>query len=216
MAIQGAIFDLDGTLLDSMHLWVGTGARYAQSIGLSPTAEDRDAMNGMMLDDMSAYILDHFSVSLTQQQLIDGINKSVEYGYFHEVQPKPTTFDVLNQLSAMGVRMCLATATERYLTEAVLRRTGLSRYFDRIFTAGEYHTTKYRPEIFHMARKWLGTPLESTYVFEDTYASIRGAKDGGYKVIAVEDRWAEPRREEIQALADIYLKQLGDLDFTKL
>jgi len=214
--IKGAIFDLDGTLLDSMHLWVGIGARYVRTLGFEPTQEEADDMGGMMLEDMSAYIKEHYPTTLSEDALMGGINRLTEQGYFHEVEVKPHVYETLDQLSRMGVRMCLATATERYLTEAVLRRTNLARYFDRIFTAREQHTSKYEPEIFQTAREWLGTPQESTYVFEDTYHSIHGAKEAGFKVIAVADKWSAHRQPDIEDLADLFLQDLGELDLDQL
>ena len=216
MAITGAIFDMDGTLTDSMHLWKGFDRRYLATLGITPTDEQSETMTGMMLEELGEYIPKTFGLSLTADEVMRGINGIQEDGYFREVTIKPTTLETLETLKAMGVKMCLATATERYLTEACLTRLGLLSYFPRIFTCHEEHTSKYRPDIFLTAGAWLGTPNEETWVFEDTLYSIQGAKAAGFPLVAVRDVWSLHHEDEIRDLADIYVDQLGDLDLAAL
>lgn len=216
MSIEGAIFDMDGTLIDSMHLWVGVPERYLKTIGVTASPEQLHDMGGMMLDDMAQYVVNTFSTGLTWEQVMKGINKVVEPGYFYEVQPKPTVVETLERLQTRGVSMCVATATDRYLAEAALNRTGLSRFFGRMFTSPEEHMSKYEPEIFLKAGRFLGVPKDRIYVFEDAYRSVCGAKAAGYKVIAVHDKWSDRRRAEIARTADLYVEHFGDLDLDTL
>ncbi len=216
MAITGAIFDMDGTLIDSMHLWRGWDKRYLDTLGITPTPEQSKTMNGMMLEELGTYIPETFHLDLTPQEVIDGVNRIQEKGYFEEVEIKPTVIETLDKLQEMGVKMCLATATERYLTEGCLKRLGLDGYFSRIFTCHEEHTSKYKPDIFLTAGEYLGTPKESTWVFEDTWYSIRGAKKAGFPLVAVQDKWSGHHEEEIKGAADRYVALLGDLDLTAL
>lgn len=215
MAIQGAIFDMDGTLTDSMHLWVNMWKTYPQQCGITPREEDLKAMKGMMLKDMAQYMREHMGVTDSPEKIISDINRCVEQGYFEEVEVKPTVIETLDRLKAMGVKMVLATATERYLTEGCLKRLGLLPYFDKIYTATEYGS-KYESEIFKTALKELGTPLESTYVFEDTLEAIQGAKRAGLKVIAVADKWSSHKRQAIVDTADAFYEQLGDIPLDTL
>ncbi|MDD5887084.1 MAG: HAD family phosphatase [Oscillospiraceae bacterium] len=216
MAIQGAIFDMDGTLLDSMHLWRGWDVRYLQTLGITPTPEQSEKMTGMMLEELGEYIPKTFHLALTPKEVIDGVNRMQEPGYFHEVTVKPTVRATLEKLRRRGVPMVLATATERYLTEGALDRLDLAKYFLKIFTCHEMHKSKYEPDIFLAAGAFLGTPKESTWVFEDTWYSIQGALKAGYPVVAVEDRWSAHNRDKIRAHADRYVVHLGDLDLDTL
>lgn len=216
MAITGAIFDMDGTLLDSMDLWMGTIPAFLRRIGLPLTDAQANEVECMMLEEIPGWIERNFGIGMEPSVLILGINQETEYGYYNTVVPKPGVVETLEKLRDMGVKMVIATATERYLTEAVLERLGLDQYFETYFTASEYHTSKYEPEIFRIAHEFLGTPKESTWVFEDALKCIRGAKKAGFQVVAVEDSYAEPNRADIKALADHYVTHLTDLDLTTL
>lgn len=216
MALTGAIFDMDGTLLDSMELWKGTIPAFLRRIGLPLTDAQADEVECMMLEEIPGWIEKNFGIGLEPSALILGINQETEYGYYNTVVPKPGVVETLEKLRDMGVKMVVATATEMYLTKAVLTRLELDQYFEACFTASEYHTSKYEPEIFHIAHEFLGTPKESTWVFEDALKCIRGAKRAGFQVVAVEDSYAEPDKEDILALADRYVERLTDLDLTTL
>lgn len=216
MAIKGAIIDMDGTLLDSMHLWVGVGGRYVRKLGYEPTPEQEKAMNGLMIEPMADYVKDNFPVGGTQEIHVRGLNSVVEPGYMSEVVPKPTVPETLEKMKALGIRMVVATATDRALTEAALERTGLAPYFEHIFCAPDKHQSKYQPEIFREAVYFLGLPDNEIYVFEDTLSSIRGAKAAGLKVIALRDKWSEKKRDTIKAEADIYVEKMADIDFPAL
>lgn len=215
MAISGAIFDMDGTMTDSMHLWIQAWKEYPLKKGLPVTKADVDAMSGMMLNDMAAYLKEHFGLIESPQEIRAEIDQLTEQGYFHDVEIKPGIRETLEKLKQHGVKMVVATATDRYLAEGCLKRLGIASYFDKIYTAQEYGS-KYDSQIFLTALKELGTKQEETYVFEDTLASIQGAKKGGFKVIAVYDKWADHNHDKIVALADQYHKTLLDLDLSSL
>ena len=213
MPIKGAIFDMDGTLTESMHLWIEIGPRYVKNtLGVNPTEQEKKDMHGMMMEELGEYIVKNYNTSLTEEEVMAGIDKMTETGYFHEVKTKPYVKATLEKFKNAGIPMCVATATDRYLTEACLKRNGLDKYFGKIFTCREYHTTKYGPDLFLEAGKFLGTEKDETYVFEDTLSSIKGAKKANYPVIAVADRWQKHNREEIKKTADYFLNSLEEFD----
>lgn len=216
MAIEGAIFDMDGTLTESMHLWIEIGRRYMESLGYEVSSEQTRAMSQMLLEPMADYILEQFHLDKTPEQIIDEINAMTEQGYYHEVLVKPTVKEFLDKLQAMGVKMVVATATDRHLTEACLRRNGLDGYFSAIFTCGEEHCNKRTSQIYDTARAFLGTGKETTWIFEDTYVSLTGAVQSGCRTMAVHDRWAEKRTEDIKKIATCYVEKMGDIDIEML
>ena len=212
MAIKGAIFDMDGTLTDSMHLWIEIGRRYMESLGYDVTPEQTQAMSRMLLEEMSGYIRTEFGLQKPPEQIIAEINGMVEEGYLYEVPVKPTVLEFLQKLQDRGVPMCVATATDRYLTEACLKRNGLDGFFSAVFTCTEEHCTKRTSDIYDRAREFLGTAPEETWIFEDTYVSLQGAVQSGCKVMAIHDRWSEKRTAQIKELADRYAETMGDID----
>lgn len=216
MAIRGAIFDMDGTLTDSMHLWIEIGRRYLEGLGYEVSAEQNEAMTHMLLEPMSVYMQEQFGLQKSQEQIIAEINKLVEPGYFQDVQLKPHVRDFLEALKARGVRMVVATATDRHLTEACLSRNGIDSYFEAVFTCGEEHCNKKTSHIYDKARAHLGTAPEETWIFEDTFVSLLGAKASGCHTLAVHDIWAEKKTERIRALAEQYVENMGDIDLNTL
>lgn len=216
MAIRGAIFDMDGTLTESMHLWIEIGRRYLEGLGYTVSPEQNHEMTRMLLEPMALYMQDQFGLTKSQEQIIDEINQIVEPDYFGTVVVKPTVVESLEAMQERGIKMCVATATDRHLTEACLRRNGIDRFFSAVFTCGEEHCNKRTSLIYDKARAHLGTSPEETYIFEDTYVSILGAKQSGCRVVALEDRWSEKKRDLIKETADIYVERMGDLDLDLL
>lgn len=216
MAIRGAIFDMDGTLTESMHLWIEIGRRYLEGLGYKVSPEQNHEMTRMLLEPMALYMQDEFGLAKSQEQIIAEINKIVEPGYFEDVAVKPTVVESLEAMQERGIRMCVATATDRHLTEACLKRNGIDRFFSAIFTCGEEHCNKRTSQIYDKARAHLGTSPEETCIFEDTYVSILGAKQSGCRVVALEDRWSVKKRDLIKETADVYVARMGDLDLDLL
>ncbi|MBP5272506.1 MAG: HAD family phosphatase [Clostridia bacterium] len=216
MAIRGAIFDMDGTLTESMHLWIEIGRRYLEGLGYEVSAEQNDAMTKMLLEPMSFYMQVQFGLQKSQEQIIAEINRIVEPGYFEDVTLKPGVVAFLDALRARGVKMVVATATDRYLTEACLKRNGIDGYFEAVFTCGEEHCNKRSSHIYDVAREFLGTAPEDTWIFEDTFVSLLGAKESCCHTLAVHDVWAEEKTEQIRALADRYVETMGDIDLNTL
>ena len=211
MSIEGAIFDMDGTLIESMHLWQNIAYRYLkEKYRIIPTNEEKKKMQGMMMEELGDTMISLYSLPTTREQIVKDINKMTEIGYFHEVHKKPYVEKILISLKEKGIPMCIATATEYYLTDGCLKRLGLKKYFDKIFTCHDYHTTKYGPVLFNEAGKFLGTKKENTFVFEDTLDSIHGAKEAGFPVIAVPDRWQRKDREEIKKAADFFIESFKE------
>ena len=211
MKLQGAIFDFDGTLFDSMHIWDKAGALYLRSIGREPKDNLRQEMENMTLQQSASYLKNRYALEKTAEEVADGINRVVEGFYFYEVQPKPGVEDFLRELKKRGVSMCIATVTDRYQIEAALKRCGLESYFGEVFTCSEVGYGKERPDIFEAALRFLNTEKEETLIFEDAYHAVKTAKSAAFPVAAVYDPY-EKRQEELRELADFFLLDYSDPD----
>lgn len=205
MKLAGAIFDFDGTLFDSMSIWDTVGEDYLRSLGRPPEEGLRNILKPLSLAQSARYLKERYSLPLSEAQIMESVNKTVENFYFHTVQPKPGVPEFLEQLRRQGVKMCIATATDRYQVEAALKRCGLDGYFCEIFTCTGVGHGKDEPDIYEAALAYLGTAKSETLVFEDALHAIRTAKKAGFSVAAVFDTH-EPNQKEIQALADFFLK----------
>ena len=202
--IQGVIFDLDGTLFDSMFIWDTAGEVYLRSIGKEPEADLQKVLKPMSLLQSAQYIREKYDIPLSVEDIMDGVNRSVEGFYFHTVEPKPGVIAFLEELYRRNIKMCIATATDRYQVEAALQRCKMRHFFSEIFTCTEVGSGKDRPEIFRKAMKYLQTDRTTTAVVEDAYHAAFTAKQDGFMVVGVYDSH-ESRQLELLQLADVFL-----------
>lgn len=209
--IAGAVFDVDGTLLDSMSIWDTVGADYLRSIGFEPKENLNEVFKNMSLDQAARYYQTEYGVTLSVEEITEGVNALLEDFYRHRAALKLGAGELVRELSRRGVKLCVATATDRYLVEAALERCGVLSCFGRIFTCGEVGHGKNEPHIFEAALRFLGTVREETLVFDDALYAVRTAKKAGFPVAAVYDSH-EKGRDEVRALADVYLENLAQLD----
>ena len=206
--IKGAIFDLDGTLVDSMFIWDTIGEEYLRSLGKEPHEDLKETFMTLTLEEAAEYYREHYGVTLSVKEIVDGVNAMVEQTYRTKVTLKPGISEYLAWLKENGVRMCVATVTDRYLVEETLERLGVRHYFSEIFTCAEVGFGKDKPIIYRKALEHLGTEKSDTYVFEDMLFALNTAKTDGFPTVGIYDRH-EVHQDELKGLADYYV-----LDFT--
>ena len=208
--LKGLIFDFDGTLFDSMFLWDTAGESYLRSIGKEPEADLQKVLKPMSLLQSAQYIREKYQIPLSVEEIMDGVNRTVEGFYFHTVEPKPGVIAFLEELNRRNIKMCIATATDRYQVEAALQRCGMRHLFSEIFTCTEVGSGKDRPEIFRKAMEYLQTDHSTTAVVEDAYHAAYTAKRDGFMVVGVYDSH-ESRQQELLRLTDLFLTDYLDL-----
>ena len=151
MKLKCAIFDFDGTLFDSMFIWDNVGEIYLRSIGKEPKPSMREDVRALSLYQSACYFKQEYDLSLSVEEIMTGINQTIEHFYIYEVLPKPGVADFLKRMHKAGISMCIATASDRYQIEAALRRCGMEHYFDAIFTCSEVGHGKDEPVIYQKA-----------------------------------------------------------------
>lgn len=209
MKIKGAIFDIDGTLFDSMFIWDTIGANYLQSIGFQPKENLNETFRSMSLYQAACYYREEYGVTLSPEEIIDGVNKMIEHYYRDVVVLKEGVREFLERLKEMGVKMCIATASDRHLVEAALNRCRISHFFSDIFTCSSVGHGKDVPIIYREALNHLQTEKQETAVFEDALYAIKTAKNDGFVTIVIYDRF-ENNKEEARALSDYYITDFLD------
>lgn len=203
--LKAAIFDFDGTLFDSNYVWETAGERFFQSIGMKPKPNLQEEIRTMSLYQSACHIREEYRLSLSVAEIMEGINQTVENCYSHEVEPKTGVRSFLRQLQDAGIRMCIATATDRYQIEAALKRCDMTEYFDAIFTCSEVGRGKDEPDIFRKAMEFLGTDRSNTVIFEDALHAAQTAKADGFLTVAVRDP-CEKNQQVLQQLSDCYIE----------
>ena len=216
MKLKCAIFDFDGTLFDSMFIWDNVGEIYLRSLEKEPKPSMREDVRALSLYQSACYFKQEYDLSLSVEEIMTGINHTIEHFYIHEVLPKPGVVDFLKRIQKDGISMCIATASDRYQIEAALSRCGMEHYFEAIFTCSEVGHGKDEPVIFQKAMEHFGADRSSTIVFEDAIHAIQTTKADGFTVVAVFDD-SEKRQAEIRDLADCYIADFEDTEeFWKL
>ena len=207
--LKGAIFDFDGTLVDSMFIWDTIGEDYLRSLGKKPHEDLKETFMTLTLEEAAEYYRTHYGVTLSVKEIVDGVNTMVEGIYRTRVALKQGVADFLAQLKDNGTRMCIATVTDRYLVEETLDRLGLLQYFSEIFTCAEVGYGKDKPIIYRKALDHLDTAKNETYVFEDSLFALKTAKADGFTTVGVYDRH-ENRQDNLKNLADYYIVDFAD------
>lgn len=209
--IDGVIFDLDGTLLDSMPIWNHVASSYLRKKGYIPEPNLWEALKFLSLAQGVTFIKEKYHLPETNEEIEVGINQTIEHSYFHEIPFKAGVKRYLQMLHKYQIPMCIATATDKYLAEASLKRLNVLHYFKGILTCQEVGCGKDNPTIFESARELLQTDKKRTYVFEDALHAGITAKNAGFKVIGVYEESAKDDWEELKKIADQSILSMEDL-----
>ena len=208
--ICGAIFDLDGTLLDSMGLWAHLGEHFLRFHGIKPIEPFPCSLQSMDPWDAVCYLSDVYDLNLTERELQQGIFALIDYAYSEQLPLKPDVPFFLEELQERGIRMVVATLSDRPLVEAALRRCHVRSYFSELITCREAGCSKDNPRIFELALRLLGTRKSETLVFEDSSHAAETAVLAGFPVVGVRDRYAR-HPEALREICDYYLEDFSHL-----
>ena len=208
--IKGAIFDIDGVLLDSMGIWDDLGARYLRSLDKIPEEGLNKILFSMSMEQGAEYLNEHYGLNKSVKETVDGIGKMLEDYYFYEVLLKPGAKEILEFLKSKSIKMAAATSSPRMHIEKALSRNGLLGYIEKIYTTSEVGVSKHSPDIYNLAADFLKTKSEETLVFEDSLYALKTAKEAGFVTVGVFDEKGESNQAELENQADLYLKKLDD------
>lgn len=208
--ITGVIFDVDGTLLDSMDVWEKAPFQYLQNRGVFPEKNLGKTLFSMTMEQGALYIKEKYHLKESVQEIIQGVNEAAETFYAKEVPLKSGMRKLLETLKSAGIPVAAATTSSRPLVETAFLRLGIRSYFQAIFTASEVGKGKEEPDIYYLAAKALGSPKETTAVFEDGLYAAKTAAKAGFFVVGVYDRCSEKDQETLKKTAALYLGKEED------
>lgn len=204
MEIEGAIFDMDGTLIDSMGVWRNLAELYIREKGIAPDSRLKEVTWDEGMRAGVGKLKKIYGIEDDTEKVVGEMFDLVVRFYREQVLERPGIREILEELSAGGVRMCIASATDEWMGKHAMERTGLDRYFERYFCCRQVGEGKESDLIYQTAREFLGTDVERTVVFEDALYAARTASAAGFKLVGIRDAW-ENGQEELQGLADLYL-----------
>lgn len=204
--IKAAIFDYDGTVIDSMDMWSQASSNYVRTVlGKEPAPDLDRIIKAMSLEEGAKIFRDEYGAPGTDDDIVQAVLQTVTDQYRTTLQLKPGILDILDDLKSHGVRMCVATASAREMIEAGNERLGLNKYFEKVFTCMEVGANKRKPDIYNQAAAYFGTSPEETLVFEDVLHASRTASEAGYHLIGVYDESSADESDEIRQLCRLFL-----------
>jgi HAD superfamily hydrolase (TIGR01509 family) len=208
--ITAVVFDLDGVLVDTEHLWDEVREELTTEWGGRYTPEAQEAMMGMSSTEWSRYL--HETVGLREQP--ETINEEVVRRmlarYEVELPVLPGAVDAVRRLHDESFRLAVASSSNRELIDAVLRRLELAALFEATVSSEEVLRGKPAPDVYLEAARRLGMPASRCAAIEDSASGIRAAHAAGMRVIAYPNRHYPPA-EDVLALADVVVRNLGDV-----
>lgn len=210
MNITGAIFDFDGTLFDSMHVWIGIRDKYFDRIGLKLSKEDEEVFKGVYLRESLILAKERFSLPQSYEELYNQFFDYIKELYLSDAKPKNDIIPFLERLKSRGVKMGIATATGEPALIAALEKYGMRDYFSFICSTYTVGAAKTEPKLYDTVLRELGTDKESTWIFEDALYAVKTAKKNGYNVVGIYDK-SEPEAEEFKNTVDIFIHNYSEI-----
>ena len=211
MKIDGAIFDFDGTLFDSMPIWKGIKFKFFDAIGLELSAEDKKDFEGLFLREALILAKERFNMPESYEELFERFFNYLKRLYLEQAEPKNDIIEFLEKLKAKGVKMGIATATAESALEALLEKYGMRDYFSEIYSTYTVGAAKTEPKVYDVVLEKLGTRKETTWVFEDALYAAKTVKANGYNLVGIFDE-SEKNTEELKEISDIYIHNYSEID----
>lgn len=208
---QAVIFDLDGTLVNSMWVWNAIDLEFLGKYGYFPDEEMQHSIEGMSFTETAVFFKEYYGLQETVEEIGETWNEMAEEKYRTQVELKPGIRPFLALLKDRGIRVGIASSNSRRLIEEVLGARGIREYFSVIRTGCEVGKGKPEPDIYLSVAQELGVEPEKCLVFEDVPMGILAGKRAGMEVCAVEDDFSASQREKKHQMADYYIETYQEL-----
>lgn len=203
---EAVIFDLDGSLVDSMWMWREIDIEYLGHFGIALPEDLQSNIEGMSFSETAVYFKEFFQIPDTIEQMKSDWNRMAWDKYMHEVPLKPGIAEFLKGCREHGIKLGIATSNSRELVENIAEVHHLKDYFSCIMTGCDVAHGKPAPDIYLAVADALQVKPANCLVFEDIVPGIMAGKNAGMKVCAVEDAYSVHAREDKMRLADYYLE----------
>ena len=199
---KGYIFDLDGTLLDSLDAWKDVGNTYLKSIGINGDPNLDSMMENMSLKEGAMYIKEHFSLSQSIEKIIQGVCQIVEERYARDIVLNDGVKNFLEKCYQQGHQMCVLTASSSRLAKQALQRLEVLHYFQDVYSCQTIGLSKQDPQCYLETMKHFQIQVEQSGVVEDALYAIQTAKAAGLCVKAIQNKENQKDWQQICQLSD--------------
>ena len=206
-----AVFDMDGTIVDTVGFWRKSPERYLNSINKSVSKEDKDFFKYYVLRDSIPRMIEHYDLKIEEDELFKKLEIDVKKGYRKVKTFKGDADIFLNHLKSKGIPTVLYTANEREYLEIINENLNLDKYFDYMFTTSELEATKDSPIGFEKIAKLYNKSISDIVLFEDSYYAIHSASKFGMQSVAISDIHSENLLEEIKKECSFFISSYLEL-----
>lgn len=207
---KGAIFDMDGTLLDSMPVWKRLTQGYLKQFGVHITDQDYAVTEGFSQPQVAQYFADRYPELPDAQSLMDGMDRLISARYEAIAKPKEGVLDFLEGLRRRGVKMAIATLTARRHAEKALRDRDMLDYFEFMLTIEDVGISKREPDIYLRAAARMGLEPAECTVFEDAPYACATARRAGFRVCGMVEPAYAAGEDELRASSDLIVEHSFD------
>ncbi|HWT75608.1 MAG TPA: HAD family phosphatase [Mobilitalea sp.] len=209
--IDAVIFDLDGTLIDSMWMWESIDIEYLKNFGIELPPDLQKCIEGMSFSETAVYFKERFELKDSLDQIKSDWNRMAWDKYRNEVPLKEGVLELLIYLKEHAIPAGIATSNSRELVDLIVERLNVKEYFATIRTSCEVAKGKPSPDIYLLAAQDLNVEPSRCLVFEDVVHGVMAGKNANMKVCAVYDKYSEQDRELKCKLADYYVDSISEV-----
>lgn len=207
---KGFLFDMDGTIIDSMWMWEQIDIEYLGRYHIAYDKKLQREIEGKSFAECAAYFSEVLKIPETKEAMMAEWNRMAKDNYEHKVALKEGVRDFLEYAKKRQIPMGIATSNSRFLTDRVLQTLGVEEYFCSILTADEKMPGKPDPKIYLASAEAIGIPPCDCLVFEDVTKGIMAGQQAGMTVCAVYDPY-NPEWEQTKARAGHFISSFTEL-----
>ena len=211
MKIKACLFDLDGTLVDSMWMWPSIDREYLSKFGIDYVKGIDKDIEGMSFTNTALYFKERFGLKDSIEKIKADWEEMSVYKYTHEVKTKKGAIEFLKDLKAKNIKTGIATSNGRAMVNAVVKSLGLDKYIDYIITSCEVENSKPAPDIYLKLMDIFEVKPSECLVFEDIPAGIKAGKEAGAITFAMEDEFSKLQKEKKIELSDYYIEDFREV-----
>lgn len=209
--IEGAVFDLDGTLLDSSWVWEKVDEKFLGDRGFQVPDDYVDEISPLGAERAAVYTIERFGLNEDKDDIVREWIEMAKKEYATEVVCKPYAKEFLEELHKLNIKMAVATSSDRELFMKTLEREGILKYFQKIVTVDEVERGKGYPDIYEEAARRIKVNPHKCLVFEDILAGVIGASLGEFNVVAVFDEKSKHNWEKIKSISKYSINDYKEL-----
>lgn len=218
--MYGLIFDIDGTILDSMHIWIkpleDIFKKYGYDLNKIPK-EKKGEIEALPFYDMCEFLAENIAMDMTKDKVIEYFEQTIENAYANDLLPKNGAVDFLKDLKKKGYILSVASSTDYKYLEKALKRIEIFDLFDFVATPDTIGYNKSEKDFWEYSIKKHGKSPDNLILFDDALYAIKAAKREGIKTIGIKDfPWNEKEWDYIKKEADYFVDEISSFDIENL